>query len=414
MQRYFSIYMSKVKVKRLLIGLCACSFLIACQVPVDKITTTHPNGLKQTVQVFESDQMVELIMVKKFHMNNIRASTLEMKNGVAHGDFKRWTTTGLLVEEGQYAEGLKVGTWTSYMSRTQILEKGDYFKGYKDGVWRKYWPQGIVKSEAFFKQGKQINLEKNWYFDGSLKSKHNCFDYGNYREYFHNNQLKVKYDCTPKLVKNGAYFEYDLLGHVLKEFHYTGGDTSQELRDATWIWMNALGDTTKVRRYKQGFLDGVQTHGGKKFIFKLGNGSLSYSHSITSDSHSDSDSISVSIDSTWRFGKLNGLITSINKKGYFKEEVWALGQRVSAKRFRLNPKTLVAEGGFKNNLKDGAWFVWHPNGQISQKLNYEADQYMGKQTYHDTLGVATMVKTFRGKNQKVLVKILGDGPFDSN
>lgn len=381
--------------------------LIGCGNLEERVRDSHPNGLRKTVHVYSGDEWVGL---KTFHMNNIRETSTEIQDQQKHGQFKRWSTQGTLVEEGEYQEGLRSGLWTQYLSRTEKVSQGRYLQGKKDGLWQEFWPQGILKKESHWKQGQQVQTEKEWFYDGKIKSEHNCFNQGDYKEFYYNGQLKLHYSCSQGQVRQGFFKQYDLLGHLLVDGSYD----EQSQKDSTWIWTNALGETQELRHYHSGLMHGRQQifyptlDSLVSFDFTEGSGTLSYP---CTPEYLKKFSIpnSPCADTTWVEGKVHGVTTTWTPKGDLKEETWENGSKVWQDKYRYTPqgtKRKVSSGGFKNNLRSGPWFVWNSQGKLIQKLNFKEDLYHGDQLYYDSNEVLTMKKTFRGKNQEVIVEII--------
>lgn len=378
------------------ISILVC-LITACGSLDERVQTYHPNGLKKLVHVYSGDDWVKL---KTFHMNNIRATEVEIQGGQPHGSYTRWNTKGTLVERGEYQYGKKSGLWTQYLSRTEKISEGQYHQGKKVGTWKGYWPQGTVQSESHWDQGIPTDTTREWYYDGTLRMKHNCFNQGQYFEYYFNGKLKEKYDCQEDMTKTGIWEKYDLLGHRIFQAHFN----SQGIPHGSWLWTKALGDTLQLRQYQEGLLHGLQQVGSQTFNFVQGSGSIQHpcpdSTGLTNQ---------ICADTTWVAGQVSGTSMHWEPGEFLKKETWDQGKKIWQEKFRvdsLGVKKPVSSGGFKNNLRHGPWIVWHANGQISQKLNYEKDYYMGQQWHHDTLGQVTMVKTYKGKNHKVLVEII--------
>ena len=54
---------------------------------------------------------------------------------VKHGPYQAWTVTGIRQEDGQYENGHKEGSWTTYWDNGSNFQEGPYREGMREGSW---------------------------------------------------------------------------------------------------------------------------------------------------------------------------------------------------------------------------------------------------------------------------------------
>ena len=357
-------------------------------------------------------------------MNNIRQSSQQIKKNLPDGEYLEWKTTGTLIVKGQYQAGKKQGLWTKYLSRTEIEEEGRYQNGLKEGTWKTFWPQGSIRTQQEYKQGEKVGVFQEWFADGILKVSHNCHENGSFKEFFYNGNPKVEYPCKKGKLPVGQIKHYNLLNQLDRIEHYN----SDGQKHGTWVWFNMREDTLALRTYHLGKLHGPQKIDSLEFQFVHGTGRIQ----IPCPQESKFSKM-ICLDSNWVNSNLHDTIINwelahhLNRKKnldpesksqrevkkkplpLYTVETWKHGQQLYQKSYRFinpNKKFLSVEGGYQNNLKHGTWKVWYPNGKINKIINFKEDLYFGKQILHDSTGTPTMIKTYQGPNQKVLVEIL--------
>ena len=140
--------------------------------------------------------------------NNIHRKE-SFSRGKLDGEYTEWDTAGVVILQGTYSDGLKVGPWKYQLN--DHLEIGEYLDGEKNGLWK--WYYFNTDQPAF--EG-EFNL-------GIPRGKH--------RMWFPN-------------------------GHLMEKGDYESG-----LREGDWIYYNEIGEQRLVVTYKAGEItkvDGVK------------------------------------------------------------------------------------------------------------------------------------------------------------
>ena len=101
------------------------------------------------------------------------------KMGLKNGEWKSWTTDGLLKHAVNYHEGIYDGIFYQYNEQGKLIEQGSYKTGLKSGEWKSWAEDGHLKNVTnfqngipegdFYKYNEQGKLiEKGWNHEGKL------------------------------------------------------------------------------------------------------------------------------------------------------------------------------------------------------------------------------------------------------
>ena len=99
-----------------------------------------------------------------------------------HGSFEEYYDSGTIKLKGEYVDGYKDGLWKEHYASGMVKEKGEYVNGDKIGPWKEYYENGKKKKVANFKKGKLEGIYKEYYKNGKLKEQ---------REYYANDPYGV-------------------------------------------------------------------------------------------------------------------------------------------------------------------------------------------------------------------------------
>ena len=151
----------------------ACSFERA----EEQVIAEHANGVKKTsVWVYPDG---EILKRNEWYNDGIKELEIPYKDGVPHGEFKRWTGFGDVVLLGHYRKGLRDGKWTSYYVERLNSRKKEAERYYKDdhpvGDWEGWHYDGSKAFEEHYdKDGRAIGTWKMWYDNGAIRQEGNC------------------------------------------------------------------------------------------------------------------------------------------------------------------------------------------------------------------------------------------------
>ncbi len=76
------------------------------------------------------------------------------KSGEANGEYRAFSQSGVLMEQGQRRNGKRVGAWFSYFPDGKVEHSGNYKKGWAIGTWIWYHPNGAIKGRTRYIQKK--------------------------------------------------------------------------------------------------------------------------------------------------------------------------------------------------------------------------------------------------------------------
>jgi antitoxin component YwqK of YwqJK toxin-antitoxin module len=96
---------------------------------------------------------------------NVKAETQ-----VAHGAYVEYHPNGKLKTQGQFENGLKVGTWTFYDEAGNMRSTAEFKAGGWDGQRVMYFPSGKPRLIEVYRDGKKNGVAKELAEDGRVVS----------------------------------------------------------------------------------------------------------------------------------------------------------------------------------------------------------------------------------------------------
>ena len=143
----------------------------------EQILARHANGVKKTsIWVYPDG---EILKRNEWYNDGIKEFEIPYKDGVPHGEFKRWTGFGDIELIGSYKKGLKDGKWTNYFVDRLNTHKKQSERFYKDdiptGDWTGWHYNGEKAYEEHYNEnGIETGLWKKWHDNGVLAEENNC------------------------------------------------------------------------------------------------------------------------------------------------------------------------------------------------------------------------------------------------
>ena len=96
----------------------------------EQVLEKHVNGTKKTsIWVYPDG---EILKRNEWYDNGIKEFEIQYKNNVPHGKIKRWTVLGDVALDGEYKNGKREGTWTSYFVERLNSRRKEAVRHYKD------------------------------------------------------------------------------------------------------------------------------------------------------------------------------------------------------------------------------------------------------------------------------------------
>ena len=433
---------------------CACSFERA----EEQVIAEHANGVKKTsVWVYPDG---EILKRNEWYNDGIKELEIPYKDGVPHGEFKRWTGFGDVVLLGHYRKGLRDGKWTSYYVERLNSRKKEAERYYKDdhpvGDWEGWHYDGSKAFEEHYdKDGRAIGTWKMWYDNGAIRQEGNCHSKWDPKRQIESAEngpdaakrylKRYSKDCTLLeefscengrlsgefvlyyeslddqidsakcgkgrvrirgiLGKNSTGTDSSLIGTVTY-YRADGTSLKQEYwnkdgkRDSVWRWFDEAGNLLRES--------------------DLSNGGIIYG---ACDGHNDKFCAETSF-----VGEIGGILANSNLDQsmnyeqsigkfpatvrYFKpghqlmyEEFWQDGKILESRSFYPDSMgaKLASESFWKDGKRHGIMRNWYPSGVLRDSLSYVNGERVGEQFSYDSTGKLTIHKTEAGKNRPVIM-----------
>lgn len=75
---------------------------------------------------------------------------------------------GILIQEGDYDKGYRLGEWKTYFPNKQLMLKENYSWDKLNGAYQSFWDNGQLQSEGVYVNNKKAGIWKGFYRDGKL------------------------------------------------------------------------------------------------------------------------------------------------------------------------------------------------------------------------------------------------------
>lgn len=281
--------------------------------------------------------------------------------------FRSWNRDGILVEEGHFDKGKKIGFWNyqypdgkPYMReeyRGEEMRLWEYFdaKGNKEidkgnGTRVQKFSDGRVKEEAQFKNGLQHGTYKEFNFSGKLIAEGAYFEgkmHGPWKVWLPDGVISLESNYVKGLLE-GKYTQYFNNGKVQVTGTYKEG-----LKEGLWQWFSRDGQKD------------IEGH----FVANLRQGEWQQWH-LNGQLHSKGNFKDDKKTGDWIFYYESGALW--RQGGYIndqKEGLWTTW-------FESGKK--LQEGGYKNDVAEGLWQSWFDNGQMKDEGSFSAGLMHGQ------------------------------------
>ncbi len=241
----------------------------------------HSEGKNPAVVVYDENhdiiEIQDFVMGKavgshiKYHSGLKKSYQVAYQEGKKHGKEEFFSSTGVLIGEGEYIQGVPVGlhwknhpngkrgiiaeydrkgnllspiinlneegqkiaeyflkdglregSYREWSSTGEPLVEYNYTKGVFDGAQTTYYPGKVLKTRGFYREGKLDGTFEEWLENGSPKLEEHLVlgKYEGLQRYWHNNgklQLEARY---LKGVKEGLHREWNTQGELIMEMHF--------------------------------------------------------------------------------------------------------------------------------------------------------------------------------------------------
>lgn len=315
---------------------------------------TYANDADWTKPAAASTGKIEVFR-ERYENGNVkieREVTLDAEgNYVNHGAWKMWDQSGLLVADGQYDLGKRVGNWTRMLGRgsapalnqppfnrfkAPFVSQVNFTNGKMDGEWI------IIDVEQ--RKCSQISL-KNGVRDG----------------------LAITWLPSGAMMRQIRYEQGVPVGDVV-EINATSGEPEQV---ASYL------DGRRVAKNTTHFGRGQQTKTEEWYLAPktVQTAADNFATTTFAQYGSEGEAMRHGISRAWY---PNGQLQWEGQYEY--------GERAGHFKYWHTNGQLAAEGKYKHDQFDGPWLWWHENGQKAITGKYEEGRLVGEWRWWDELG----------------------------
>lgn len=446
-----------------LLGTCGVLYGCTIEHAEEQVLEKHVNGTKKTsVWVYPDG---EILKRNEWYDNGIKEFEIQYKNNVPHGKIKRWTVLGDVALNGEYKNGKREGTWTSYFVERLNSRRKEAVRHYKDdhpvGDWEGWHFNGNKAFEEHYDEnGDTVGVWKKWYDNGVLAEENSCHEeHGYIKRYGRNCKILEYFSCENGLLVGEWKKYYESYGPAdssagnceqaqIKEEGIADNDILFDphttYRADGSLLKKIMSDPFKGREKIQWFDEQNNVVRESIFITEETDGPVE-SSGITYGTCDTSSTLFCAETSFVRSANPSGTLDSstLSFKDAYKlsigkypaslryikaghvllyEEFWAYDDpptnygdpalRVSRSFYPDSMGGGMASEGFWGNpnakgesKRHGIWRNWYPNGILKDSLNYVNGERVGEQFGYDSTGKLTIHKTEAGKNRPVIMHL---------
>lgn len=446
-----------------LLGVCGVLYGCTIEHAEEQVLEKHVNGTKKTsVWVYPDG---EILKRNEWYDNGIKEFEIQYKDSVPHGKIKRWTVLGDVALDGEYKNGKREGTWTSYFVERLNSRRKEAVRHYKDdhpvGDWESWHFNGNKASEEHYDDnGDTVGVLKKWHDNGVLAEENNCHEeHGYIKRYGRNCKILEYFSCENGLLVGEWKKYYESYGPAdsaagnceqaqIKEEGIADNDILFDphttYRADGSLLKKIMSDPFKGREKIQWFDEQNNVVRESIFITEETDGPVE-SSGITYGTCDTSSTLFCAETSFVRSANPSGTLDSstLSFKDAYKlsigkypaslryikaghvllyEEFWAYDDppssfgdpalRVSRSFYPDSMGGGMASEGFWGNpnakgesKRHGVWRNWYPNGILKDSLNYVNGERVGEQFGYDSTGKLTIHKTEAGKNRPVIMHL---------
>ncbi len=435
----------------------------------ETVLAEHANGAKKTsIWVYPDG---EILKRNEWYTDGIKELEIPYKDGVPHGDFKRWTGFGDVALLGHYKKGLRDGKWTSLYSDKKVEAYRYYENDHPVGDWEGWhFNRARAFEEHYDDDGFAIGIWKKWYDNGALQQEGNChakwepkreivsasgreaakgategdaaLDSSYLRRYTKDCHLLEEFTCQKGRLEGPFSLYYESYGETVDSADCgtgrirvqgvlgRGASGKDSALIGTVTYFRADGTRMKQEHWnKDGKRDSVWRWFDEqgivvrevdlnvdRVIYGACEGDLSKFCAETSyvgeiGGILDSSNLAQSVNFEHSVGKFPATIR------YFKpgrlllyEEYWKDGQIAESRSFFPESMggRLASETFWKDGKRNGIMRNWYRSGVLRDSLTFVNGERVGEQFSFDSTGKLTIHKTEAGKNRPVIMHLLGE------
>ncbi|SRX73407.1 toxin-antitoxin system YwqK family antitoxin [Aequorivita antarctica] len=352
------------------------------------------------------------------------------KDGKVDGEYLFYYENGALKQKKYFKDGELSGTYTSYFMVGEEIP--EFITPYKQNeVHEKaseYFSNGKLYSEIPFKDGKRDGIEKIFYLNGNVSNEFTHIDgqlQGPIKTYHSNGKVSDVGTYKDDLLQ-GPYTTYYPDGTLKSEGNYLDG-----LLDGSYTFYDFDSKKYYNYSYKKGDIIDYRFFNKKDEVLKEGKkrGGEFYYNGFAANGNLTTEGlydVSGGRKGAWKYYGNDGNLTA---KGTYENDltqgVYTAYYPNGTKEWLGNYKndTLVGyyanyhkngkidnQGGYKNGLQQGEWRFYYVDGSLKSINFYHKDELHGVQKYYGIEGKLTHIalyeygdflsETFYDRNEK--------------
>jgi antitoxin component YwqK of YwqJK toxin-antitoxin module len=173
--------------------------------------------------------------------------------GLREGTWEAWFAAGARESSGVWAQGLKNGPWIWWYPSRAVKKEGGYANGRKSGIWTEHHPSGEMRSTCRWEAGRPEGPWDERYPDGSSATRgpwKGGEKEGTWTHWFEGGQIQTEGEYAAGRL-DGRVRKWHREGQQLFEGAYQNG-----LRDGAWTFWYPSGQLRRKGRYGAGAEDG--------------------------------------------------------------------------------------------------------------------------------------------------------------
>jgi antitoxin component YwqK of YwqJK toxin-antitoxin module len=85
-----------------------------------------------------------------------------------NGPWREFNKEGILVQEGNYKDGVRVGKWKLYYDTGELVMEENYVYGIMEGSFKSYYKNGQLLSEGYYLENKREGKFCVYHISGRL------------------------------------------------------------------------------------------------------------------------------------------------------------------------------------------------------------------------------------------------------
>lgn len=278
-----------------------------------------------------------------------KISENNFSNGLRNGLSLEWYPNNTKKFEGSYLAGNKEGTFVEYYENGNQKSKIEYSKDFLNGENKNFYPNGNAKNSTIYISGLKNGKYSEWHENGKLRKE--MVYYGNKIS----DDKIIEYDQSgQKLIELGCKS-----GQVYSEYYYKD---SIQIVYSDYIAGNKEAKGKLLNGRKDGYWTEWYINGQKSF-----DGNYIYGQREGKGIEYSQDG-SIMWDGFYKNGEKNGKGLIVENNTTLTGE-WNMGKK-SGQFVEIYVNKSRAEGNYINDIKEGLWTEWFPNGNKMLEIQY--------------------------------------------